>query len=97
MGAMHSICTRVGPKYWDLDMINWNITLLNGKQKELVWEAEQYYLSIIGVFSTKCCGSDTVELNEGWKLFYLGVYVTMSAQARVSLFISTHLADYVTD
>ena len=70
MGAAHSICTRVGPKHRDFCMDNWNVTLLNGKEQELVWEAEQYHLNIVGISSTKCRGSDTVELNEGWKLFY---------------------------
>ena len=51
-------------------MGNWNVTLLKGKKQELVWETEQYHLDIVGVSSTKCHGSDIVELNEGWKLFY---------------------------
>ena len=80
MGTAHSICTRVGPKHQDLCMGNWKVTSLNGKKQELVWEAEQYHLDIVGVSSIKCCGSDTVELNEGWKLFYSGVDVTMPAQ-----------------
>ena len=46
-------------------MGNWNVTSLNKKEQELVWEAEQFPLDIVGVFSTKCRGSDTVELNEG--------------------------------
>ena len=66
MGAVHSICSRLGPKHCNLSMGNWNITSLNGKEQELVWEAKQYYhLGIAGVSSTKCYGSDTVELNEG--------------------------------
>ena len=40
-------------------------------------EAEQNNLDIVGVSSTKGRGSDSVELNEGWKLFYSGVDVTM--------------------
>ena len=79
--AAHSICTRVGPKHRDPCMSNWNVTLLNGKKQELVWEAEQYHLDIVEVSSTKCRGSDTVELNECLKHFYLGVDVAMSAQA----------------
>ena len=69
---------------------------INRKQ-ESIWEAEQYHLYIIGVSSTKCHGSNTVELNEGWKLFYSGVNVTMSAQAGVGIFVSTHLTHCVTD
>ena len=44
-----------------------------------------------------CRRSDTVELNEGWKLFYSGVDVTMSAQAGVGIFESPRLAHCVTD
>ena len=62
-----------------LRMGNWNVTLLNGKEQELVWEAEQYHLDIAGVSSTKCRDSDTVELNEGWNVFHSGVDVAMSA------------------
>ena len=97
MGAAHSISTQVGPKRQDLYMGNWNVTLLNGKEQELVWEAEQYHLDIAGVSSIKCCGSDTVELNEGWKLFYSAVDVTMSAQAGIAIFVSPCLAHCVTD
>ena len=78
-------------------MGNWNVTLFNGKEQELVWEAEQYHLDIVGDFSTKCRGSDTVELNKGWKLFYSSVYVTMSAQAGVGILVSPRLAHCVTD
>ena len=85
MGAADSICTEVGSKHQNLCMGNWNVTSFNRKEQKLVWEAEQYHLDIVGVSSTKCCGADTVELNEGCKFFYSGVYVTMSAQARLSI------------
>ena len=77
-------------------MGNWNVTSLNGKEQKLVWEAEQYHLDIVGVPSSKCHGSDSVELSEGWKL-YSSVDVTMSAQARVGILVSTHLAHFFTD
>ena len=70
MRAEHSICTRVGFKHRDLCIGNWNVTSLNGKEQKLVPEAKQYHLDIVGLSSTTCRGSDTVELNEGWKLFY---------------------------
>ena len=92
MGAAHSICTQIDSKHWDLCMGNWNVTLLNGKEQKLVWEAEQYHLNIVGVSSTKCRDSDTVELNKVWKLFYSGVDETMSAQARVGILVSPCLA-----
>ena len=55
--------------------------------------SSRYCLSL----STKCRGSDAVELNEGWKLFYSYVYVTMSSQAGVGIFVSPRLAHFVTD
>ena len=67
-------------------MNNWNVTSLNGKEQKLFWEAKQYHLDIVGNSSTKSRCSDTVELNEGWKLFYSNVDVTMSAQAGVGIF-----------
>ena len=97
MGEMHRICTPVGPKHRNLRMGHWNVISLNGKEQELVWEAEQYQLDIVGVSFTKCPGSDTVELNEDWRLFYSGLDVTLSAQAGVDTFVSPHLAHFVTD
>ena len=73
-------------------MGNWNVTSLNGKEQELVWQAEQYHFDIVAVSSTKCRGSDTVELKEDWKLFYSGVDVTTSAQAGVGILVSPRLA-----
>ena len=96
-GEVHSICTPVGPKHRHLRMGNWNVTSLNEKKAGLVWEAEQYHFDIVGVFSTKCRGSDRVELNEGWKLFYTGTDVTMSAQAVVGIFANPRLNHCVTD
>ena len=78
-------------------MCKWNVTTLNGKEQELVCEVEQYHLDIVKVSSTKCRGSDTVELNEGWKLFYSGVDETMPAQAKVGIIVSPRLTNYVTD
>ena len=57
-------------------MDNWNVTSRNAKERKLVWETEQCHFIIVGVFSTQCCGSDTVELNEDWKLIYSGTDVT---------------------
>ena len=97
MGAVHSICTQIGPKHQDYCMSNWNVTLLNKIEQELVLGTKQYHLDIVGISSTKFRGSDTVELNEGWKLYYLGVDVTMSAQAVVDIFVSPSLAHCVID
>ena len=40
---------------------------------------EIYHLDIVGVFSTMTRGSGTVDLDGGWKLFYLGANPSMSA------------------
>ena len=97
MGPGHSISTQVVPKHWDHHMGNWNVTSLNGKKHELIWETQQHDLDIIGVSFSKCHGSDTVELNEGWKFFYSGVDVNMSGQAGVGIFVSRRSAHCVTD
>ena len=94
MGTAHNTCTRVGPKHRDLCMGNWNVSSINGKEQKLFW---QYHLDIVRVSSTKCRGSDTAELNEGWKILYSGVDVTMSARVRVGIFVSPCLAHGVTD
>ena len=41
--------------------------------------------------------SDTIELNEGWKLLFSGIDVAMSAQAWEGIFESPRLAYCVTD
>jgi len=46
---------------------NWNIT--QRKECELVEEAKQYSLDVVGISSNKRRGSNTVELDDGWKLF----------------------------
>ena len=72
---------------------NWNILTLTGKELELVEEAKQYHLDIIGVSSTKRRGSGTVVLDGGWKLFYSGADPSMSAQAGVGILTSHSLSD----
>ena len=67
MGAAHRKRTRVGPNCRDLAIGNWNVSSLTGKEQELVCEAQQYRLDVVGISSTKRRGSGTVELNDGWK------------------------------
>ena len=62
---------------------------LTGKEQELVWEAQQYRLDIVGILSTKHRGSGTVELNGRWKIFRFGVDASLSAQAGVGLLAPT--------
>ena len=85
IGATHRKCTRVGPNCRDLAIGNWNVSSPTGKEQELVCEAQQYHLDIVGISTTKRRGSGTVELNGGWKFFYSGVDVAISAQADVGL------------
>ena len=65
MGAVQRKCTRVGPNCRDLAIGNWNVSSLTGKEQELVCEAQQYRLDVVGISSTKPRGSGTVELNGG--------------------------------
>ena len=67
MGAAHRQCTQVGTNYKDLAIGNWNVLSLTRKELELVCDAQQYRLHIVGISSTKRQGSGTVELNGWWK------------------------------
>ena len=67
---------------------NWNVLTLTGKELELVEEAKKY---------TKRRGSRIVDLDDGWKLFYLGADPRMSAQAGVEILTSPQLVDCVFD
>ena len=78
-------------------MNNWNILTLTGKQLELVEEAKRHHLDVIGVCSTKRSGSETVNLDGGWKLFYSGADPSMFAQANVGIITSPRLSHYVSD
>ena len=78
-------------------MGNWNILTLTEKELELVKEAKRYHLDVIGGSSTKRRGSGTVELDNGWKLFYSGADPSMSAQAGVGVLSSPLLSDCVSD
>ena len=97
MGAARRKCTRVGPNCRDLAIGNWNVSSLTGKEQELVCEAHQYGLDVVGISSTKRRGSGAVELNGGWKIFYSGVDAAMSAQAGVGLLVSPNKAECVVD
>ena len=97
MGAAHRKRTRVGPNCRDLAIGNWNVSSLTGKEQELVCEAQQCRLDVVGISSTKRRGSGTVELNGGWKIFYSGVDAAMSAQAGVGLLVSPNIAECVVD
>ena len=80
MGAAHRKHTRFGPNCQDLAIGNWNVSSLTRKEQELVCEAQQYRLDVVGISSTKRRGSGTVELNGGWKILYSGVDAAMSVK-----------------
>ena len=92
MEAAHKKCTRVGPNCRDLAIEKWNVSSLTGKEQELVWEAQQHCVDVVGISSTKRRGSGTVKLNGGWKFFYSGVDAAMSAQAGDGLLVSPNMA-----
>ena len=88
MEAAQSIRTRdnvahLRTNHHQLLLSNWNILTLTRKELEMVEEAKRYHLDIIGVSSTKRRGSETVDLDGGWKLVYCGADLSMSAQADV--------------
>ena len=63
----------------------------------MVEEAKRYHLDIIGVSSTKQCGSGTVDLDGGWALFYSGADPSMFVQAGVGIFTSPRSSDCESD
>ena len=70
--------------------------LTTKKELKLVEEAK-YHLDIVGVSSTKRCGSGIVDLDDRWKLFYSGADSNMSAQAVVGILTSLQWSDCVFD
>ena len=55
---------------------------------QLADEAKWYRLGIVGISPTKCLGSDTMELGDGWELFFSGVKPTPFAQAWVEILLN---------
>ena len=80
-----------------LQLGNWNVLTLTGKELELVEEAKKYHLDIVEVSSTKRHGSGKVDLDGGWKLYYSGADLSMPAQADVEILTSPQLLDCVFD
>ena len=66
-------------------------------KKKRNWFKRQsmYHLDIVEFSSTKFSGSNIVKLNKGWKLFFSGVDVTMSAQTGIGIFVRPCLAPCV--
>jgi len=74
---------------------NWNILTLTGKELELAEETRRYHSNIVRVSSTKRCGSRTVNLDGGWKLFYSGADPSASVQAGGGILTSPQLSDWI--
>jgi len=75
--------TRKRKSWHKLVILNWNITSLTEKEHELVEKAKRRSLDVAGISSTKRGGSNTVEMDGGWRLFYSGTEPAKFAQAGV--------------
>jgi len=64
---------------------NWNI---NDWKLELAEEAKRYSPDVVGISWTKRRGSKTVELDDGWKLFYSSSEPAWFAQAGVGILVA---------
>ena len=69
------------------DHIN-DFHIFAGKELGLVEEEKKCYLDIVGVSSTKRCGSGIVHLDDGWKLFCLGADPRMTSHTGVGILTS---------
>ncbi|CAF1306819.1 unnamed protein product [Rotaria sordida] len=66
----------------------WNVTLLNGKEIELIEEVKKYQLDVIGISSFK-------KKDNGWQLFYFGIDPTIHAQVGVAILLHSRLVDTI--
>ncbi|KAI3367660.1 hypothetical protein L3Q82_026213, partial [Scortum barcoo] len=74
----------------------WDVTLLGGKEPELVREVERYRLETVGLTSTHGLGSlGTQLLERGWTLHYSGVAQGERRRAGVGLLIAPQLSRHV--
>ncbi|VDP27326.1 unnamed protein product [Soboliphyme baturini] len=84
---------------WDPKVGNWNISSLRRKQRELVDDAIEYQLDIVGLSSMKRPGAGLLNLSHlsGGKLFFSRVAITTCAQAGVGVLVEPNLADRIID
>jgi len=61
--------------------------LLREKEYELVEEAKQYSLEVVGITLTKHHGFNTVEQDDGWKLFCSSVEPPQFTQAGMGILV----------
>ena len=73
----------------------WNITTLTGKEIELIEEARQYQLDMVGISLKKRKDKGILSLNNDWQLFYLDVDPSICTQAGVAILLLSHLVDAV--
>ena len=76
-------------------MGTWNVTSLGGKEPELAWEVERYWLEIVRLTSTHSLGSGTKRLERDWTLFHSGVACGERRRAGVGLLIAPQLGRHV--
>jgi len=60
-------------KFHKLVIGNWKITSFTGKEHEVVEDAKLYFLDVVSILLVKRCGSNVVELDNGWKLIYTDI------------------------
>ncbi|KAK7884420.1 hypothetical protein WMY93_027543 [Mugilogobius chulae] len=71
------------------------LTLLAGKEPELVREVERFRLDIVCLTSTHSLGSGTITLERGWTLHFSGVAHGVRRRAGVGLLIAPQLSRHV--
>ncbi len=91
---------RRGPRQPDswtrkLALGTWNVTLLAGKEPEIVREVERFRLQIVGITSMHGWGSGTTLLERGWTLHHSGVAHGERRRAGVGLLIAPQLSRHV--
>ena len=86
---------RRNPRMVTRAMGIWNVTLLGGKEPELVQEVEQCRLERVGLTSTHSLGSGTQLLEKGWTIFYSGVVRSERRRAGVGLLTVPKLSHHV--
>jgi len=93
LGGLTNTCKRQSRH--ELVIGNWDITSRMGKEHGLVEKAKRHSLDVVGISSTKGRGSNTVELDDGWKLSCTGVEPAKFTQAEVRILVRPQLVKCV--
>ena len=67
---------------------------MNSKEVEIVEEANENRLDILGISSTKKKGKGSSTLKNGWQRFYSGVDPSAYGQAGVLIMVGPNRLDY---